>query len=199
VDTLMSIAVTCRCGQKFNAKDELAGKTVKCPKCAQPLTISGPGSSPPKERGAPPSQAPAKPTRSLDSVFDEVGLTMRSEGTECPECGHMLPVEAVLCVNCGYDFKHKRRLQTLGTTNAPVVKNPERKKLSATEKMLLHAEDELEKEPVTQDQGYGSRSSAWLVAMLMLLIAGAAVAGGIAFFNYMEGEADDKPAASSKN
>ena len=34
------IRVTCpHCGSKLNAKDELAGQTRKCPKCAQPLRI----------------------------------------------------------------------------------------------------------------------------------------------------------------
>ena len=34
------IRVTCpNCGSKLNAKDELAGQTRKCPKCAQPIQI----------------------------------------------------------------------------------------------------------------------------------------------------------------
>jgi hypothetical protein len=34
------IRVTCpNCGSKLNAKDELAGQTRKCPKCAQPVRI----------------------------------------------------------------------------------------------------------------------------------------------------------------
>lgn len=37
----MAIAVTCSCGKKINAKDELAGKTVRCPACQSPLTIPG--------------------------------------------------------------------------------------------------------------------------------------------------------------
>lgn len=37
----MPISVKCGCGQSFKAKDELAGKNVKCPKCQKPLTIPG--------------------------------------------------------------------------------------------------------------------------------------------------------------
>jgi hypothetical protein len=34
------IRVTCpHCGSKLNAKDELAGKTRRCPKCAQPVLV----------------------------------------------------------------------------------------------------------------------------------------------------------------
>jgi hypothetical protein len=35
----MPIIVSCRCGQRFSAIDELAGKRVSCPSCAQPLVI----------------------------------------------------------------------------------------------------------------------------------------------------------------
>jgi len=35
----MPIVVACRCGQRFQAQDHLAGKTVRCPSCSQPLQI----------------------------------------------------------------------------------------------------------------------------------------------------------------
>ncbi len=39
----MSIRARCAsCGASFQAKDSLAGKRVKCPKCAQPITIGQP-------------------------------------------------------------------------------------------------------------------------------------------------------------
>src|SRR2546428_11367635 len=37
----MPIPVSCQCGQSFRAKDDLAGKRVKCPKCGQVLQIPG--------------------------------------------------------------------------------------------------------------------------------------------------------------
>lgn len=39
----MPIAVACSCGRQIQAKDELAGKTVKCPGCGNPLKIQGAG------------------------------------------------------------------------------------------------------------------------------------------------------------
>jgi nitrogen fixation protein FixH len=42
----MPISVACECGQGFQAKDALAGKTVKCPKCGNPLQIPSPSSNP---------------------------------------------------------------------------------------------------------------------------------------------------------
>ena len=35
----MPIVVACRCGQRFQTLDELAGKRVRCPACGQPLAI----------------------------------------------------------------------------------------------------------------------------------------------------------------
>lgn len=64
----MPIKVTCQCGKSFAAKDELAGKAVKCPNCQQPLRIPGGTSTPakaaaPKAAGTPAKAAgaPAKP------------------------------------------------------------------------------------------------------------------------------------------
>src|SRR5258708_17142452 len=37
----MPIKFQCACGKASGAKDELAGKTVKCPGCQQPLKIPG--------------------------------------------------------------------------------------------------------------------------------------------------------------
>ncbi len=55
------IRLTCpHCGSKINAKDELAGQTRKCPKCAQPIRIVADPESPSEETPAahlaPPSQ-----------------------------------------------------------------------------------------------------------------------------------------------
>lgn len=35
----MSIPTRCACGARFNAKDHLAGKRVRCPKCKQPVVV----------------------------------------------------------------------------------------------------------------------------------------------------------------
>src|SRR5439155_21125059 len=45
----MAITVSCTCGQGFRVKDDLAGKTVKCPKCSGLLTI--PAAQPAAEPG----------------------------------------------------------------------------------------------------------------------------------------------------
>src|SRR5258708_17594739 len=45
----MTIAVACECGKRLSAKDELAGKRVKCPACGQGLLIPAPDSAPQPE------------------------------------------------------------------------------------------------------------------------------------------------------
>src|SRR5687768_3475603 len=37
----MAIAVKCECGRQFRAKDEHAGRRVRCPGCDRKLTVDG--------------------------------------------------------------------------------------------------------------------------------------------------------------
>lgn len=62
----MPISVTCQCGQSFRAKDDLAGKRVKCPKCGQPLTIPGQN---PSQSGVQQVSSSASGTLSLDDLM----------------------------------------------------------------------------------------------------------------------------------
>lgn len=54
----MPIAFTCACGKKIKAKDEWAGKRIKCPGCGQPVRIPAAGGDPPS-RLAKPAAKPA--------------------------------------------------------------------------------------------------------------------------------------------
>lgn len=121
----MPIKVTCQCGKSFAAKDELAGKAVKCPNCQQPLRIPAAGIAAPLPSSAPrpaataarPAAPPAPPAASphaAGSLFDEVGLKAAPAGTMlCPGCAQPMPQNAVLCVKCGYNLKLGRRMETL--------------------------------------------------------------------------------------
>lgn len=102
----MPIKVSCSCGANFAAKDELAGKTVKCPKCKEPLAIP---------RGAAaPRQAPqlAPPDPAVPSIFDEAGIKAKQHtGQVCPSCYHPMKPGTVLCVHCGYSLQLGRKLE----------------------------------------------------------------------------------------
>lgn len=113
----MPIKVTCVCGQSFAAPDTLAGKRVKCPKCAQPLQIPGAAgvasAATVPRRQAAPAQTSAQ--SSAGSLFDEAGLTAEAinSGPACPNCRAPLAPEAVLCVQCGFNRKLGRQMQTI--------------------------------------------------------------------------------------
>jgi hypothetical protein len=138
----MAIKVQCSCGKAFAAKDELAGKTVKCPGCQKPLKIPG-GAAPAKAAAKPDAataaagkSAPAKaaPAKSRDDdddyslsaeepaprpksdLFDEIGLKAAPKGTmPCPGCSEPLQPDAVVCVKCGYNMKLGRKMKTMST------------------------------------------------------------------------------------
>ncbi|MBP88591.1 MAG: hypothetical protein CMJ64_18060 [Planctomycetaceae bacterium] len=87
----MPIKVACQCGASFNAKDELAGKVVRCPKCKQPLKIPAPQPAP-------------VANSALDDLFDEAGIDQK-HGPTCPKCSAELKPNAVLCVACGFNMQ----------------------------------------------------------------------------------------------
>jgi len=90
----MTIQVACPCGASFAAKDELAGRSVRCPKCQQPLKI--------------PARAAAAPVAAaktaLDDLFDEEGIGSGG-GPRCPKCGQGLKPNAAFCTKCGLDLR----------------------------------------------------------------------------------------------
>jgi hypothetical protein len=76
----MSISVVCRCGKKFQAKEEHAGARTKCPVCKEPLTIPQPTSAHPSSQAAassasgPPAAADAHPHYEGKNVADWLDL-----------------------------------------------------------------------------------------------------------------------------
>jgi hypothetical protein len=138
----MAIKVQCACGKAFAAKDELAGKTVKCPGCQKPVKIPGaatpatkssppaggaaaakpsvakpsaskPSASKPSPQKAAAKPEAAKPAGNTNDLFDEIGLQAVVAGTKpCPGCTEPMPVEAVVCIKCGYNSNLGRRMST---------------------------------------------------------------------------------------
>ena len=117
----MPIKVQCACGAAFAAKDELAGRTVKCPKCQQPLAIPAVGAAPvatvaaaaPRQVAAPlPSQVPAP--HPAGDLFAEAGLHAQQAGmVPCPGCANPMPLNALVCIKCGYNKKLGRRMEVM--------------------------------------------------------------------------------------
>ncbi len=91
----MPIPVACQCGQKFQAKDQLAGKKVKCPKCSNPLRIPSP------QQAAPPAPMPAPSTASGPTeipIACACGQQMKAKAklfgkkVKCPKCGQPIQI-----------------------------------------------------------------------------------------------------------
>jgi hypothetical protein len=126
----MPIPVACQCGAKFAAKDELAGKAVKCPKCGQPLKIPAAGGAPDapaaakKPAGAasptktaapktpPPKPTPA-PVSAVADIFDEIGIAGSKTGIRCPNCNADMQPGAVICITCGFNTQTKKKIETV--------------------------------------------------------------------------------------
>ena len=106
----MSIKAHCDgCGSGFQAKDSLAGKRVKCPKCAQPITIGQPSTTKGRtgKKGATKkssaSVAASGGHNPLLDLLDEVQVKSAVRGPICPNCSKAMSQLAVVCVECGYN------------------------------------------------------------------------------------------------
>lgn len=124
----MPIRVACKCGQQFAAKDELAGKLAKCPKCGQALQIPQPPktAAPAKQTAAAPRAAAPAAARtppvssSLATLLDEVGIAAVAEDNRprCPNCKEPMQPEAVLCVSCGFHVESGKQIKGVATALA---------------------------------------------------------------------------------
>jgi hypothetical protein len=80
-------------------KDEFAGRTTKCRKCSQPVTVPKP---------APPPEEPTELGSWMDEEISALlpktpAPTPDPTSIPCPGCGSALAATAKLCVRCGYD------------------------------------------------------------------------------------------------
>jgi len=101
------IAVKCKCGEKFAAKPELVGKTVRCPSCQNSVKIGG------KKKDASGKKKSSRTSSAglTSDVFDELGIGS-ADGPErrCPECKSVMSNEAIICIDCGYNENLGRKM-----------------------------------------------------------------------------------------
>lgn len=198
----MPIKVTCACGQSFAAKDELAGRTVKCPKCSQPLAIpaAGAGAAMPAAATQPMPQRPAMPQQPLAAapaahsaggLFDEIGISAAPAGTSpCPGCRAPMPLGAILCVQCGYNLQLGRRMETMRIgADGQVGHTSVVDSILSKAARAIQEEKEEERKKVREGIPWWGyllmlMSLVGFLAMMMLMPQGAAVgvAGGLAVF-----------------
>lgn len=196
----MPIKVTCKCGQSFAAKDQLAGKVVKCPKCAQPLRIPQPKQKPPA-----PQQPPAPAAGGLSDLFDEAGMTGHAQddykGARCPSCNAPLAHNATLCVECGLNLQTGKYVKGIGQASQRGPKKAEGYE-GAAQQLLAKAERALDAAPMAADRG---EKEAWYLPWVtaIALIAVGAVAfvlwmGFSRLINMPEEEAADQASRLGK-
>lgn len=84
----MPIVVSCECGQRFAARDDLAGKTVACPKCKAALTIPA-AKAPPAATSTAPIPVTCTCGKRFGAKPELAGKTLR-----CPSCGAAIAIPA---------------------------------------------------------------------------------------------------------
>jgi len=100
----MPFDLVCTCGQKLRARDELQGRTLKCPKCSSPVTIP-PGPVSIDSQTAKPSEGPSRPPPPPKPHPQREPIAEKA----CPICGARIPSNQVVCIKCrGTDEEEKR-------------------------------------------------------------------------------------------
>src|SRR5436189_3480868 len=85
----MPIPVACACGKKFAAKDELAGKRLKCPSCGGPIDI--PAAQQPAARAPAPQQARVQ---AVDPLFANDPFATPASGEGGFDLGNLAQFES---------------------------------------------------------------------------------------------------------
>lgn len=194
----MAIQAQCgSCGATFKAKDELAGKRVKCPKCAQPMVIQQAGLVPAQRQVAPgqvaPGQVAQRPVSQAETslsvsrpvghnplldLLDEAGVESVPQGPICSNCGADMEPNAVMCVECGFNIATGIKLET---EEYPDQENESgESELTDAEKIMAKAEREIDDMPVTAvGQNFGDGADSILIALVGMVGLGILVTIGL--------------------
>lgn len=188
----MAIKAQCgSCGTSFSAKDEFAGKRVKCPKCSQPMTIEQ-RSLVAGQRPTTVSLAGAAGHNPLLDLLDEAGVESVPQGPICENCGADMELNAVICVGCGFNMSTGLQLETESFEDPAEAHSDE--EISDADRIMAKAEREIDEMPVTAvGQNFGDGADSFLIAfvgMIGLLIL-VTIGVGIIFLMDFLGDAID--------
>ena len=75
-----------QCNEELEAAEDMTGETVECPSCEAHFEVPAAGGN---DAGA-----------------------ADASGSGCPSCGVEMPADAVLCVQCGYNVKLGKKIDT---------------------------------------------------------------------------------------
>ncbi len=177
----MPIKTSCNCGFSFSAKDQLAGRLVKCPRCTNPVKI--PDTTAQLATGGA-TAAPQVNKRLLD-LLDEAGVKSTPKGPICSACGEEMDPTAVICVNCGYNVATGQYLDTY--TDEEEIERSEAVGMTDAEKVMAKAEAEIEDTPIVgDDQDFGDGADSYVIAMVAAAVMSILVLIGLGVVLMME-------------
>ncbi len=170
----MAIKVQCgSCRTSFQAKDSLAGRRVKCPKCKEPITI---GANKPAARK---TQAVATAHNPLLDLLDEQQIRSAARGPVCENCGCELQPAAVFCIECGYNMATGEQLQTEAYED-DVSAGIADASMTDADMLMAKAEKDIENVPISADQqNFGDGADSILIAAVAGIIGVVLIAIGM--------------------
>ncbi|UUO08380.1 hypothetical protein M4951_08700 [Blastopirellula sp. J2-11] len=111
---MSDIRVVCPCcGVSLRAKAQLAGQTIRCPKCVSLVPIKG---SEDEDFAQP-----------VEASYDAVPLEEDNVGRLCPKCSNSLRPSAKLCQQCGWHLELETYFEDLKAENLIVREEPKTK------------------------------------------------------------------------
>lgn len=194
----MAIKAKCgNCGTGFKAKDALAGRSVKCPKCANPIKIPAAGTnpkSPAKKKANVRSKQTAGASSSVANpmldLLRDAGVQSMPQGPVCTSCGSEMGATAIICVECGFNSETGQRL----TTEASLDTGDEMEYGGQTsaESLIAKADRELDESEISDiDPDFGDGADSMIIAGVAALVMLVLVGTGLAIVFLMDKLAGD--------
>ncbi len=184
IDPKMPIPTKCKCGFSFTAKDSVAGKRVKCPRCQGILQVPNKATV-----GAAASTGPQVNKKLLD-LLDDAGVKSIPSGPICAACGAEMDPTAVICIECGYNVATGQYLETY--TDGDLADQLNVSEMTDAEKALAKAEREIDQNPIgAEEQDFGDGADAYIVAMAGFAVFGILVLLGLGTVLVMETLTDE--------
>ncbi|MFK7767813.1 MAG: hypothetical protein AB8B55_11370 [Mariniblastus sp.] len=176
----MAIKVRCtNCKAGFQAKDELAGRRVKCPKCKTPLTIA-----PAQKAPVAAASAAAAEYDPLLDLLNEQDIRSVARGPVCVACNCELQPGAIVCIECGYNNETGEQLETDSYEDDAGVADVG---MSDADRIMAKAEKDIDDMPVTSDgQNFGDGADSFVIAIVAAVIGIILIGIGLVIIFMME-------------
>lgn len=181
----MAIKATCgNCRSSFNAKDTLAGRRVKCPKCGEKMVV--PEKMESRKKRVDPT---AGSFDVMDELLKEANIKTVAVGPVCDNCAAELKPGAVMCIECGFNTQTQE--VTRGVKSDADDYDDPNDEHSAAQKMLRQAEKDIAETPVNaDDQDFGDGADSLVIAGVAGLILLAMIGIGLIIIFLMDNLSD---------